>query len=131
MARLACCALGLLLVGAAAGAPRPAGAQHLRAAAVGVRSPAGVTERGARREAAGPAAVAPATALARPSRARHVWGGALLGGAAAGTAHVLYIRRQPKGQYHDIGYILVPASVLAGGAVGAGVGYLVHRARAD
>jgi hypothetical protein len=46
------------------------------------------------------------------------------------VAHVLYIRQQPKGQYHDVGYILVPASVVLGGAVGAGVGYLVYRAHA-
>ena len=124
MGRLARRAVGLLVVGALALAPRGAGAQYAHAAAVGARSPAAPAVPTA------PFARPSALASAPPSRARHVWGGALLGGAAAGVAHVLYIRQQPTGQYHDTGYILVPASVALGGAVGAGVGYLVYRARA-
>ena len=121
MDRLARRAVAFLIVGALALAPRGVEAQYAHATAVAVRSPAAP---------AAPVALPSALVSARPSRARHLWGGALLGGAAAGLGHVLYIRQQPKGQYHDIGYFLVPVSVVLGGAAGAGVGYLVYRARA-
>ena len=123
MARLAWPAAGALLA-ALTLAPRPAVAQYARGTAVGLRAPAAARAGGA------PERAASAAPTADPSRGRHLWGGALLGGAAAGVAHVLYIRQQPKGQYHDVGYVVVPASVVLGGAVGAGVGYLVYRAHA-
>src|SRR5918912_1219466 len=49
---------------------------------------------------------------------------ALGGGAAAGIAHVVYIRQLPKGDYNDVGYVLVPGSMFLGASLATGVGYV-------
>jgi len=117
--------------------PCGAGAQY--ATAVGVRSqppvawPSRVSSAtsplGARTDTTGEVVGLLGSRPARRSKAPYLWGGALLGGAVVGLAHVLYIRYKiPKeDDYHDLNYLLVPGTVVIGAGLGTVAGYVVYR----
>jgi hypothetical protein len=128
-----------LLAALVAVAMVPCGVGAQRATPVGVRShpplawPARLSVAspapGARPDAPGKVVGLPGLRPAHRSKSPYLWGGALLGAAAAGLAHVLYIRQLPKeDDYRDLNYLLVPGSVVVGAGLGTGAGYVVYRA---